>query len=62
MTAIIEKCVREAVLIERERCAKVADDYSLKEHEDLITTGSSILYYSDLISVDIRALKKPADD
>jgi hypothetical protein len=51
------QCIRsEATRAAREECAKIADDFAVKEHEDVNATGSSICWYSECIADAIRAL------
>ena len=46
--------VRSAVEAQKEKDAKIADGYAVKEREDVAVAGSSIMYYSELIADDIR--------
>jgi len=39
---------------ERERCAKIADEFEEKEREDVRVVGESVMFYSALIANAIR--------
>lgn len=59
LEAPMGEAICDAVLAERERCAKVADYYDRLEREDHDKTGSSILWYSSCIAAVIRSGEDP---